>query len=112
MSSESTLHLTTNPDDQRTFGPCSCCGNMTQRVWGYVNQGDATVAAYFVEWNPWHVETPANFDLILGKLGVEADAKDKKEWRLCSPRLKEAQHSWYWTLQSDRSGQIVSLLRP
>jgi len=37
---------------------------MTQRVWGYVNQDDATIAAYFVEWTPGHVQNPANFDLI------------------------------------------------
>jgi hypothetical protein len=72
------LELVINPDDQRTFGPCECCGNMTRRVWGYVNQGEATIATYFVEWTPGHVEKSANFDLILGKWGPDADPKDRK----------------------------------
>lgn len=72
------LELVINPEDQRTFGPCECCGNMTQRVWGYVNQGNATVAAYFVEWTPGHVQNPANFDLILGAWGPTTVPKDRK----------------------------------
>ena len=72
------LKLAINPDDQRTFGPCPCCGNMTQRVWGYVNQGDATIAAYFVEWTPGHAQNPANFDLILGTWGSTAASNDRK----------------------------------
>jgi hypothetical protein len=39
---------------------------MTHRVWGYVNEVDRTVAAYFVEWTPGPVENAANFDFILG----------------------------------------------
>ena len=72
------FELVINPDDQRTFGPCKCCGNMTQREWGYVNQGDATIAAYFVEWTPGHVQNPANFDLILGAWGPAAAPRDRK----------------------------------
>jgi hypothetical protein len=77
MSSDSNLRLLINPDDQRTFGPCKCCGNMTQRVWGYVNQDDATVAAYFVEWTPGHADHAASFDLILGKWGTETRSTDR-----------------------------------
>lgn len=51
---------------------------MTQRVWGYVNQDDATIAAYFVEWTPGHAQNPANFDLILGTWGSATDANDRK----------------------------------
>jgi hypothetical protein len=72
------LELVIEPENERTFGPCQCCGNMTRRVWGYVNQGEATVAAYFVEWTPGHVEKSANFDLILGKWGSNAGPKDRK----------------------------------
>jgi hypothetical protein len=72
------LQLAINPDDQQSFGPCKCCGNMTQRVWGYVNQDEATIAAYFVEWTPGHVENPANFDLIVGAWGPGTSPKDKK----------------------------------
>jgi hypothetical protein len=64
---EQNLQLSIDPNDQRTFGPCDCCGNMTQRVWGYVYDNDAALAAYFVEWTPGHVEQSANFDLIVGR---------------------------------------------
>jgi hypothetical protein len=51
---------------------------MTSRVWGYVERGDATVAAYFVEWTPAHEEKHANFDLIVGKWGEDADASERQ----------------------------------
>jgi hypothetical protein len=72
------LQLTINPDDERTFGPCQCCGNMTRRIWGYVTQDTMTIAAYFVEWTPGHIEKAANFDLILGKWGSDATPADRK----------------------------------
>ncbi len=78
MASESSLQLVINPDDQRTFGPCSCCGNMTRRVWGHVNDGEATIAAYFVEWTPGHLDQAASFDLILGKWGPETSSTDRQ----------------------------------
>lgn len=58
--------------DERTFGPCDCCGNLTRRVWGYVNEREAAIAAYFVEWTPGHPEQAANFDLIVGRWGDDA----------------------------------------
>jgi hypothetical protein len=78
QAQNASLHLVINPEDERTFGPCTCCGNMTRRVWGYVTQGEATIAAYFVEWTPGHVEEAANFDLIVGKWGPEAGPADRK----------------------------------
>jgi hypothetical protein len=72
------LRLEINPEDEKTFGPCGCCGNMTRRVWGYVVQDKATIAAYFVEWTPGHAEKAANFDLIVGKWGPDAMAVDRK----------------------------------
>jgi hypothetical protein len=51
---------------------------MTRRVWGYVTQGEATIAAYFVEWTPGHVEKAAKFDFIVGKWGPVAEAADRK----------------------------------
>jgi hypothetical protein len=81
MTSEentSGYQLTINPEDERTFGPCCCCGNMTRRVWGYVYQDDAAIAAYFVEWTPEHEDTAANFDLIIGKWGEGSNPVDRK----------------------------------
>jgi hypothetical protein len=83
-----TFQLTINPDDERTFGPCNCCGNMTRRVWGYVNEGDATIAAYFVEWTPGHVEQAATFDLILGKWGPETSSTDRQGAALAFRQLE------------------------
>ena len=50
---------------------------MTHRVWGYVYDNDAALAAYFVEWTPGHVERSANFDLIVGRWGDETSASDR-----------------------------------
>jgi hypothetical protein len=50
---------------------------MTQRVWGYVHDGAAALAAYFVEWTPGHVDQPANFDLIVGRWGEDTSASDR-----------------------------------
>ena len=69
--------LEINADDQRTFGPCDCCGNMTSRVWGYVRQGEKAVSAYFVEWTPGHQDRAANFDLIVGSWGDETTADER-----------------------------------
>jgi hypothetical protein len=78
MASAMEFELQINPDDQHTFGPCTCCGNMTRRVWGYLYDGEIAVGAYFVEWTPGHVEAAANFDLILGKWGPGSATNDRK----------------------------------
>lgn len=67
-----------DPDNERTFGPCSCCGKMTRRVWGYVSQGEATLAAYFVEWTPGHKDHAANSDFVVGRWGQGTEAADRK----------------------------------
>ena len=78
MSAETKFQLLIDPNDHRTFGPCNCCGNTTHRVWGHVNQGNATIAAYFVEWTPGHADEVASFDLVLGKWGSETEAVVRK----------------------------------
>ena len=88
MPSQSSFHLAINPDDERTFGPRTCCGNMTRRVWGYVYQGEAAIAAYFVEWTPGHLDQAATFDLILGKWGPEAAAIDRQGVALAFRQLE------------------------
>ncbi len=63
-------------DGTNDFGCCPCCGNSSRTVWGYVHEGDETRAAYFVQWTLGHVvERGANFDLILGKWGENANSK-------------------------------------
>jgi hypothetical protein len=73
-----TLRLEINPEDQRTFGPCDCCGQKTQRVWGYILQGEAALAAYFVEWTKGHADHEANFDLIYGRWGDDTTPSDRQ----------------------------------
>ncbi len=51
---------------------------MTYRIWGYVYDLDAVVAAYFVEWTPGHEGRSANFDFILGNWGGDTDASDRQ----------------------------------
>ncbi len=61
--------LTIETSGEKSFGPCDCCGQMTQRVWGFVYEADAALAAYFVEWTPGHEASSAIFDLIIGAWG-------------------------------------------
>jgi hypothetical protein len=61
---------------------------MTKRVWGYVNQGETTIAAYFVEWTPGHTEQAANFDLIVGKWGTDSTSHDRKGVALAFRQLQ------------------------
>ena len=65
--------LTIEPGGEKTSGPCTCCNQMTRRIWGYAYQSDSALAAYFVEWTPGHQDNGAAFDLILGSWGDEAD---------------------------------------
>jgi hypothetical protein len=51
---------------------------MTSRVWGYIYQGNDSVAAYYVEWTPGHDGKQANFDLIMGSWGEGTDASDRR----------------------------------
>lgn len=78
MPSESELQVLIEAENERTLGPCSCCGNMTRRFWGHIRHGDTTVGAYFVEWTPGHEDRAANFDLIIGAWGHGTSASDRK----------------------------------
>jgi hypothetical protein len=66
------------PAEQREFGPCACCGGTTMRVWGYVQYGEATLAAYFVTWTKGQVARHgANWDFIVGTWGEGTTAEDR-----------------------------------
>jgi len=76
--------LTTEPPLQleltgaKDMGPCSCCGDMTRRVWGFVHRGEATQAAYFVQWTVGAVvRHGAHVDLIIGRWGDGTVASDR-----------------------------------
>jgi hypothetical protein len=74
----SDLALEIDQENRRHFGPCSCCGEMTSRVWGYAYRAGEPLAAYFVEWTPGHENREANFDLIIGLWGEGTEAIDRK----------------------------------
>jgi len=78
MLDQPKLTLEIDPQNQRLFGPCECCGQMTSRVWGYVYRSDEALAAYYVEWTPGHDSKQANFDLILGKWGEDTTPEDRQ----------------------------------
>lgn len=78
MTETAPLTLRINPEDQKSFGPCECCGEMTSRVWGYVNRLEEGVASYFVEWTPGHEDGHTNFDLIVGKWGDGQDSSSRQ----------------------------------
>jgi hypothetical protein len=59
-------------------GHCDCCGNESRCVWGMVHQGDAALAAYWMNWTVDHLsESGANLDLILGRWGDDTSADDR-----------------------------------
>ena len=86
MSDE--IALTIETSGEKSFGPCDCCGEMTKRVWGFVYEADAALAAYFVEWTPGHEASNATFDLILGAWGEGTDNSTRKAVSLEFRRLE------------------------
>jgi hypothetical protein len=78
MSPHAHLRLSFEPENHREFGLCECCGNRTNKVWGYIYSNDAALAAYFVEWTPGHEDRAANFDLILGNWGGDTTSADRE----------------------------------
>ena len=86
MSNESAL--TIQPSGEKAFGPCDCCGEMTKRVWGFVYDSKAALAAYFVEWTPGHEGSSANFDLIVGTWGDDTNNSARRAVSLEFRRLE------------------------
>ena len=82
------IALTIETSGEKSFGPCACCGEMTKRVWGFVYEADAALAAYFVEWTPGHEASSATFDLILGAWGEGTDNAARKAVSLEFRRLE------------------------
>jgi hypothetical protein len=57
--------------DGESAGQCDCCGNATRTVWGYVDEGDRTVAAYFVSWTRNKPDHYPSIDFLVGPWGSE-----------------------------------------
>jgi hypothetical protein len=70
--------LSLEPTGSNDYGPFPCCGNNSRCVWGLVREPKRALAAYYVHWTLGRVpDHGANFDLILGKWGQRATAKDR-----------------------------------
>ena len=70
--------ITVETDGGHDSGPCECCGNMSRIVWGWLGEGDVTIAAYSVHWTLGRVDDHgANFDLIVGKWGDDSRPEDR-----------------------------------
>lgn len=70
--------LPLEPTGSDDYGPCPCCGNNSRCVWGLVREPKRALAAYYVHWTLGRVpDHGANFDLIIGRWGEGATAKDR-----------------------------------
>ena len=59
-------------------GPCPCCGEPTELVWGFVNDETAgPLCVYYVQWTPRAASHDAHFDLIVGPWGEGTCADDR-----------------------------------
>jgi len=81
--------LTIEPDKSQDYS-CECCGHESRKVSGYIHQGDEPAALYFVDWTLGGVGTHgANFDLVIGEWGDDAEARDRScvalEFRSSAP---------------------------
>jgi hypothetical protein len=70
--------LSVESSGEKEFGPCECCGGTSRTVWGYVHEGNRSLASYFVQWTLGQIPRHgAHFDLILGKWGEGAGPDDR-----------------------------------
>src|SRR5262245_35011256 len=70
--------LKIEPVASKDFGPCSCCGDMSRSVWGYVHGMYDPCAAYFVHWTLGQVpKHGAHIDLIIGEWGDGTTAENR-----------------------------------
>lgn len=66
------------PSGENELGPSACCKRMSRSVWSYLRNGDATEAAYFVQWTLGGVsDHGAHFDFIVGRWGEGATPADR-----------------------------------
>lgn len=63
-----THQLSVEPTGE-SHGHCDCCGKVSRTIWGYVHEGEKTVAAYFVHWTVGSPEHLPNLDFLIGTWG-------------------------------------------
>jgi len=69
--------ITVEPDGSNDSGPCTCCGNMSRTVWGYLRHAQNPLAAYYVHWTLGRIDHGANFDLVVGRWGEGTSPSDR-----------------------------------
>jgi hypothetical protein len=70
--------LQVSEGERRDGGPCPCCGEPTELVWGYVNdETTGPLCVYYVQWTPGPAAHDAHFDLIVGPWGEGTRAADR-----------------------------------
>lgn len=69
--------LLVEPGGERVSGPCSCCGQPTKVVSGFVYRDGAAHAAYLVRWTPGRPQEGADFDLVVGPWGDGTGPADR-----------------------------------
>lgn len=71
--------LELEPKGEKDTGACADCGLLRRSVDGFIHSGNGgpTRAAYLVHWTLGVSEHPANFDLILGPWGNDADSTER-----------------------------------
>lgn len=48
---------------------CDCCGSQSRTIWGQVDEGQATVAVYYIQWTVGSPDHFPNLDLVIGPWG-------------------------------------------
>ena len=61
---------------------CDCCGSTTRRIWGWVDSGEKTIAAYFVNWVFGKWDHGVSFEVLVGRWGDSASSADRGNVRL------------------------------
>ena len=93
-------------------GHCDCCGNESRCVWGMVDDGSATIAAYWMHWTFGHLsDSGANLDLVIGKWGDETSADDRVAVALVHREMEDGSPSLMVVNANDRPAVNGDLAR-
>ncbi len=62
---------------------------MSHTIWGYIYDGNAPRAAYFVQWTDGSLEHPPNLDFLIGTWGDDSIADKKLISWVFDPTLEQ-----------------------
>ena len=87
------MPLTIEPDGSNDYGPCTCCGNMSRTVWGYIHRDDEMISVYYVHWTLGRIDHGARCELIIGRWDDSSSADDRSTVELAY-RLHEGERQF------------------